>query len=214
MTDPLIDAVSQLRDAAPLVRRALALDARILVRVKLASDAVATYLRLPFGALVGRTLPASRPVTPVDRVVSGADLLAWLDGDAESAPKERDAQWRGALPPSRGWRRVESVPGDAIRDIVRKGAAALQEAAQREGVPGAQPRGEIADALLDSVVISAYDDDLQAEVTLRTCSAVTRMGFLPPGSQAGIDVAGRWLRVAAEYGSAYAEREGARLSLL
>lgn len=213
MSDPLIGAASQLRDAAPLVRRALELDARTLVRIKITAAAVASYLRLPFGVLVGRTLPVSGPVTAVDRVVSGRELLAWLDGDAEIAPAQRDAQWRGALPPSSGWHRVESVPGDIVREIVRKGAAALQGAAEREGVPGAQPRAEVAGALLDSVVITAREDDLQAEVSLRICSAVMRMGFLPPGSRAGIDIAGRWLRVAAEYGSAYAERKGAGFSL-
>jgi hypothetical protein len=39
-------------------------------------------------------------------------------------------------------------------------------------------------------------------------SALTRMGFLPRGSHAAVDIAGRWLRVAAEYGSVFAERGG------
>jgi hypothetical protein len=74
---------------------------------------------------------------------------------------------------------------------------------------GAQPRAEVTDALLDSVVLTVRaEGGLQAAITLRMVSALTRMGFLPRGSHAGVDVAGRWLRVAAEYGSVFAERGG------
>ncbi len=93
-----------------------------------------------------------------------------------------------------------------IRGLVRSGAQALQDAAAREGVPGAQPRAEVADALLDAVVLTADGGGRRAQVTLRTLSALTRMGFLPRGSSAAIDVAGRWVRVAAEYGSVFAGR--------
>jgi hypothetical protein len=56
-------------------------------------------------------------------------------------------------------------------------------------------------------------EGLSVEITLRTLSALTRMGFLPRGSHAAIDVAGRWVRVAAAYGSVYAERPGAGLTV-
>jgi hypothetical protein len=39
------------------------------------------------------------------------------------------------------------------------------------------------------------------------------MGFLPRGSHAAVDVSGRWIRVAAAYGSVYAERPGTGLGL-
>jgi hypothetical protein len=51
-------------------------------------------------------------------------------------------------------------------------------------------------------------------VTLRTLSALTRMGFLTRGSSAAIDVAGRWVRTAAEYGSVFAETDRGGLGLL
>src|SRR5207247_10052232 len=116
--------------------------------------------------------------------------------------------------PLGGRRRGETVPDSVVRDRVGKGAQALQQAAQREGVPGAQPRAEVADALLDSVVVTAQSGGLRAEVTLRTLSALTRMGFMPRGSRAAIDLSGRWLRVAAEYGSVYAERHGSGLTVV
>ena len=83
-------------------------------------------------------------------------------------------------------------------------------------MPGAQPRTEVADALLDSVVLTVSADagELSAPVTLRVLSALTRMGFLPRGSHVAVDTSGRWTRVAAEYGSVYAERPGLALHLL
>jgi hypothetical protein len=45
-------------------------------------------------------------------------------------------------------------------------------------------------------------------VTLRALSAVTRMGFLQRGGALHVDLAGRWIRLAAAYGSVYLERPG------
>ena len=156
---------------------------------------------------------------PIER--SHDALAAYADGSVrylnhaggasvvDEPPPARDEMWRSGRPPSSGWRRIETVPDGVVRGLVRSGALALKEAAQREGVPGAQPRAEVADALLDSVVITASDDDgRSAEVTLRALSALTRMGFLPRGGDTHIDVAGRWVRVVAQYGSVYLERPG------
>jgi hypothetical protein len=149
----------------------------------------------------------------VDTTVEGADLLAWLDGERTDPPEARDAQWRGGSPPTAGWQRIDRVPDADIRPLVRSGALTLKEAAEREGVPGAQPREAVADALLDSVVLTVSNGAHSVDVTLRTLSALTRMGFLPRGSHAAVDVSGRWIRVAAAYGSVYAERAGAALGL-
>ena len=136
------------------------------------------FVRLPFEVLVGRTVDVQWDGPEIDCAVEGQELLAWLDGESGDAPQARDTQWKGTIPPRLGWQRVETVPGDLIRDLVRKGAAALNDAAVREGVAGAQPRAEVADALLDSVVVTAHAGPLRAEVTLRALSALTRMGFL------------------------------------
>lgn len=214
MTSPIAEASAQLSDTAPLVRRAVSLDPRSLVRVKLGARSVTTFVRLPFNVLVGRTIKVDWGRDGIDCVVNARELLAWLDGTAREPPPARDALWHGTIPPGGGWRRVETIPASVVRDLVRKGAGALQEAAQREGVPGSQPRAEVADALLDSVVVTAHASGLRAEVTLRTLSALTRMGFMPPGSRAAIDLSGRWLRVAAEFGSVYAEQRGSGLTVL
>jgi hypothetical protein len=145
--------------------------------------------------------------------VRAADLLDWLDAAAD-APEPRDLDWRTGVPPVTGWQRIETVPDEVIRGLVRTGALALKDAAAREGVPGAQPRAEVADALLDSVVLTATDDTgARAEITLRALSALVRMGFLPRDGHAYVDAAGRWLRVVAEYGTVYLERPGQSLQL-
>jgi hypothetical protein len=200
----------ELTEMAPLLRRAVALDARALARIRTGPARVSVLVRLPFAVLVARTVAAQNDAQ-LDRTVAAADLLGWLDGTVSVPPEARDAAWRGATPPTTGWLRVDAVPDDVIRGLVRSGATALQEAASREGVPDAQPRAEVADALLDAVVLTADGGGRHAEVTLRVLSALTRMGFLPRGSSAAIDVAGRWVRVAGEYGSVFAEADSGLL---
>jgi hypothetical protein len=207
-----------LAELAPVLRRAVDLDARSLARFRLGPQAATVLVRLPFGVLVSRTVRVStrRPAS-LDLTARASEVLGWLDGTEPSAPSVRDLEWRTGLPPSSGWRRLDTVPDEVIRDLVRKGALALKEAAAREGVPDAQPRAEVADALLDSTVLTVADDaddaPAPAEITLRALSALTRMGFLRRGGSAHIDVCGRWNRVAGEYGTVYLERPGSGLLL-
>ncbi|HEY3088382.1 MAG TPA: hypothetical protein VGJ59_09990 [Jatrophihabitantaceae bacterium] len=210
----LADVTTQLAGIAPLARRVAGLDPRGLLRIRLDGRVAAAYALLPFGVLVGRTVRVDPGGVSIQCVVRARELISWLDGEVDEPPRRRDMKWRGALPPALGWRRVETVPDEVVRDVVRKGAATFRQAAAREGAPGAQPRAEVADALLDSVVLSATEGDLHAEITLRAMSALTRMGFLPRGSYVAIDVSGRWSRLAAEYGSVYTERPGMALGIV
>ena len=203
-------------DLAPVLRRAIELDPRSLARLRLGGSTATVLVRLPFAVLVSRTVDASPRDPSLDLTTRAADLLDWLDarpGRPAIDPPARDLEWRTGLPPTSGWRRVEEVPDTDLRPLVQSGALALKEAAEREGVPGAQPRAEVADALLDSVVLTATDGDVTAEITLRTVSALTRMGFLPRGGRAYIDVVGRWVRLVAEYGTVYLEKPGQSLGL-
>jgi hypothetical protein len=200
---------SQLLDLAPAARRAVALEARSVVRLRIGDGVASALIRLPFGVLVGRGIELDRPCPDIDTTLRAVDFLQWLDGERDRMPPPVDAMWRWPVPPVDGWQRVETVPDTVIRPLVRAGALTLKEAAEREGVPGAQPRAEVADALLDSVVLTVDSDDgAHAEVTLRALSALTRMGFLARGSSAHVDVAGRWTRVAAVYGSVFIESGG------
>ena len=197
-----------LAELAPVVRRAVALDASAIVRLRADESTLSVFVTLPFKVLVSRTVPVATSPLAADITVSGGELLAWVEDDGPE-PAARDVDWRGALPPRDGWRRLERVPDDVVRPLIRAGALALKDAAAREGVPGAQPRAEVADALLDSVVLTVSDDaGTTARVQLRTVSSLVRMGFVPRGSSVTIDVAGRWTRVSGEFGSAYAEAPG------
>jgi hypothetical protein len=200
-------------ELAPVLRRAVELDPRGLARLRLAGETATVLVRLPFGVLVSRTVSAPPRPDALDATVSAEELLAWQDENGPQ-PQPRDLEWRAGLPPHAGWYRVETLPDQVIRDVVRTGALALKDAAARDGMPNKQPRPEVADALLDSVVLTVSDDSgARAEVTLRTVSALTRMGFLPRGGHAYVDVAGRWIRVVAEYGTVYLERPGQALRL-
>jgi hypothetical protein len=207
---------AELAELAPVLRRAVTLDPAGLARLRASADQLSVLVRLPFGVLVARTIGTTRPHAALDVTVRADQLLGWLDDEQSPEPERHDSAWRAGLPPPRGWRRIDTVPDDVVRGLVRSGAQALKDAAAREGVPGAQPRAEVADALLDSVVltVSATDAAPGTPITLRLLSALTRMGFVPRGSHVAVDVAGRWTRVAAEYGSVYAERPGLGLQLL
>ncbi|MDP9117288.1 MAG: hypothetical protein M3O28_08585 [Actinomycetota bacterium] len=217
-----------LGDLAPVLRRAVNLDPRSLARLRLspgdppagrdaegAGPTACVLVRLPFGVLVSRTieLPGG-PVDNVDVAIHAGEFLAWLDGEQRDPPVQRNGQWRTGLPPSRGWQRVDTVPDAVVRDLVRAGALTVKQAAAGEGVPHAEPRAQVTDVLLDAVVLTVHDEDRSAQVTLRVLSAVLRMGFMPSGSHIAVDLAGRWTRVAARYGSVYAERAGRQLNLL
>ena len=213
------DALGEL---VPVVRRAAALDPRSLARFRLEGSTATAFVRLPFQVLVSRRVPAATS-QPIDITFDCTELLAWYDGERPEEPPARDVQWRSALPPGRGWHQVDTVPDGIVRDLVRKGALALTEAARSDAAPNAHQRSDIADALLDAVVLTVtagegadiHAAELHtAEVTLRALSALTRMGFLPRGSHIVVSVAGRWMRVAAEYGSVYLERPGLGIGIL
>jgi len=197
-----------LAELTPVVRRSVALDDGSLARIRSASRTVSVFVTLPFRVLVSRTVAVDAYIT-TDTTVRAADLLAWLDDPAAPVPEPHDEQWRGALPPRTGWQRLDEVPDEVVRNLVRTGALTLKSAAEREGVPGAQPRAEVADALLDSVVLTVSDHaGTTARIDLRTISSLVRMGFVPRGSHIAVDRAGRWTRISGEYGSAYAMERG------
>ncbi|HKC28649.1 MAG TPA: hypothetical protein VKB75_11620 [Jatrophihabitans sp.] len=201
-------------ELAPVLRRAVSLDPRSLTRLRLSGRAASVLVRLPFGVLVSRTVDVPEREQQLDLTARAGEVLDWLDAtDQPEQPQRRDLEWRTGLPPAAGWHRIETVPDDVIRPLVRTGALTLKDSA-REEFPNAHARQAFADALLDSVVLTVNDDTgTSAEVTLRAISSLTRMGFLARGGQAHVDTSGRWIRVAAEYGSVYLERPGQALSL-
>ena len=123
-------------------------------------------------------------------------------------PNRDDASWRGGRPPRTGWRRLDRVPAAVVRDLVRAGARAHVDA-------GDQGLGARAvDTLLDRPVLTVSEGKSTAEVTNRSLSALVAMGFLPHGGHIVVSVNRGWTRVAAEFGSVYAEPRRDGLVLL
>ena len=212
---PGLGVAADYSEVEPLLRRMADLDPAVLVRLRRQGEVLTALVRTPFGVLAARSVHTTPVDEPLDVAVAAADLLAWL-ADGAGVPARRDAEWRAALPPQTGWQRVDQVPDEVIRGLVRSGALALKEAAEREGVPNAQPRAEVADALLDSVVLTVTSeaDTAGVAITLRVLSALTRLGFLARDSHALVDRSGRWARVAAAYGTVYLETAPSGLSLV
>jgi hypothetical protein len=194
---------AELADFAPMAERALSADSGTLIRLRAALAAgpgqelgvIAGFVRLPYDVLAGRAI-AARVDEACDVTYSAADFLSWLDADGEpyaAEPARHDARWLTGLPPRSGWRRIEVVPDQAIREVVRSGALLARDATSR---PEQQ-------ALLDSIVLTVSDEGHSVQVPLGPLSALTRMGFLPRGSEAVVDTAPGWIRVAAAYGSTY-----------
>jgi len=191
-------------DAAAFLGRVVALEAGSLVRLRGGDGQVTAYARLPFGVLVSRTVAGS--VEPADVTFAAADLLGTLDapaGGAVAVPVRRDVEWRAALPPVSGWQRLDEVPGEVVRSLVRAGAATLR----------AVPAGAVATAgesLLDHESLRVSGAGRTAALPLRVLTALARMGFLgEPGTAARggdlvvVSAARGWVRLAAAYGSAY-----------
>jgi hypothetical protein len=194
-----------------------ALDPDALVRLRDGGRRVTGYSRLPFGVLVSRTVTGS--VRPVDVTVTAADLLRAMEplygrGGEVPLPAGRDVQWRAALPPLSGWQRMDEVPGDVVRSLVRAGAETL-----RAVPPGAA--ASAGESLLDHEALTVSAAGRTVAVPLRVLTAVAKMGFLgataaagranaPGGSEADLVVvsaSGGWVRLAAAYGSAYHHRQ-------
>lgn len=210
MTVSLLDR-SQVGDFAPLAERAVSVDAASLIRFRRGPATIAGYVRLPYDVLAGRTLAVPRAgEPPFDVTVAAADFLRWAAEGAgntaedsagqaaansagEQPPAAKDAHWLSALPPRRGWQRVELVPEAVIRDLIRSGASLAPTADSRRGQ----------EALLSSVVLTATAPGQRVEVPLGALSALTRMGFLPRDAQAAVDVAPGWIRVATTLGSTF-----------
>lgn len=201
-----------LGDLIPLLRRVEMLDPARPVRLRVDQAAqrgeapsISAFIALPFDVLVSRTLPWDDSYPSMDRTVALAALIDYLLGEGPEPPA-RDELWRGTLPPSRGWTRLDAIEDEVVRDRVRVGAAAVKELSG-QAAEGEQVRQTAIDALLDSVVLTVSSSEAEAQsapIPLRTLSALTRMGFVRSGSEVGVDVARGWIRVTAIFGAAYA----------
>jgi hypothetical protein len=191
-----------LNDFVPMVERVESIEAGSAVRLRATSDRIAGFVRLPFDVVGGRAVAADGDDS-VDITLVGAEFLRWtrLEG---AAPQRRDMLWIEALPPTDGWHRIETVPDSEIRPLVRTGAMLAKSMSSRTEQS----------ALLNGTVLHITHDQQTYPIPLRALSALTRMGFLPKGTDAAIDISAGWLRIAAGYGSTYIQRDDSPLKML
>jgi hypothetical protein len=222
-----LGGVTEAAALASFLGRLVALEPAAVVRLRSAAGRVTAYARLPFGVLVSRTVggagdpadvtvgagdllaalergragsphagressPTSWGVTlsgPPGERVAGTATVGW--------PRRRDMEWRAALPPVDDWVRLDSVPGDVVRRLVRAGREALR----------AVPAGAAAaagESLLDHESLTVTGAGRTAVLPLRVLGSLTRMGFLGEGAEpVVVSVAAGWTRLAGAYGSAY-----------
>jgi hypothetical protein len=190
-------------DAGAFLARLTRLDPSSLVRLRPLDDSrVALWARLPWDVLVTRTVLGS---PEADVTVLAADLLAALDGDGP-LPARRDEQWRWPLPPAKV-EVLERIPAGTVREIAAAAGQTLRSVAG--GGIGGRPVGDraVRDALLDHVAIKIFSEyaDEQIDVPMRLVQALIRMGFLGATTDDAVRVlrAGRWIGLAAAYGSGW-----------
>ena len=183
MTVPVVER----RDLGVFLGRVVRLDPGALVRIRPAGpDHLTLWAALPFDVLVSRTVPG---LWLDDATVSATELL-----DSES-PRRRDSEWRGSLPPERGWQVLDAVPSEVVRDLITAGQKAFRAA-------GTQAAGE---SLLDHETLRVRGDTPGAPevaVTFRLLLALARMAFL---GDRPVEVAscGPWVRLGADHGNVY-----------
>lgn len=196
-----------LLDFVPLARRVAAVEAGSPLRLRVSTDRLSAYVRLPYDVIAGRTISSDQPdLESGDVTYDATEFADWVEAGASPAqtPVRRDALWLGPLPPLSGWRRIEVVPDEEIRNVVRSGALLAPSATTRTGQQ----------SLLAATVLQVTRGEDSVEVPLGPLSALTKMGFLPRDSQAAIDVAPGWIRVAAAFGSTFVASGSNPLGLL
>ena len=201
-----------------LLARATGLDASATVRLR-QYDAthVEVFVTTPFDVVVARRCEGV--VGRDGAVVSAQTLLDALRTTPEHLLEEdgagvldlgpaRDPSWPGALPPATGFREIDSLPVDVVRELADKG----RQLARQFSGPMGPPK-----SLLNQTVLTVESAETQVEIPMRMIFACTSLGLIP-GFAASLNIPrhlrvagkGRWVRLDAPYGSVY---HSTRLSL-
>jgi hypothetical protein len=197
-----VTVVSDPRDMGVFLARLVRLDASAVVRVRpTGTDHLTLWARLPFDVLAARTVAGD---WPDDATVAAADLLAVVSGGGTfELPRRRDAEWRGSLPPERGWQHLDAIPADVVRKLVEAGGRAFRAA----GDAVAQVAGE---SLLDHETLRVSGENSpEVAVPFRLLLGLARMAFLGE-EPVTVAVVGAWVRLAADHGVVY-RRTGSAL---
>ena len=206
-------AVSAMRRAGAVMKRALVMDPGALVRLSAVGErSTDLFISTPLGCVASVRVPGQ---------VGGAGTVAYASDALEAIVAfepgqqtlnlgaDMDLMWVGSPPPQQGFELIDTVPGDVVRGLH------ADMATENEANSG--PMG-IARSLLEQQVLTVQrGNDAAASVALegRTIAALGGLRLVPePGEKlrdydyVRVSASGSWIRVDALVGSVYAPRPG------
>ncbi|MGJ4099608.1 hypothetical protein ACN4EB_05125 [Corynebacterium macclintockiae] len=216
-------AVSAMRRAGAVMKRALVMDPGALVRLSAVGErSTDLFISTPLGCVASVRVPgqvggagagssASAGAVAYASEALGA-IVAFEPGQQTlDLGTDMNLMWVGSLPPQQGFELIDTVPGDVLRGLH------ADMATENEANSG--PMG-IARSLLEQQVLTVQrteTSDATASVALegRTIAALGGLRLVPePGEKlrdydyVRVSASGSWIRVDALVGSVYAPRPG------
>ncbi|MGJ4170790.1 hypothetical protein [Corynebacterium macclintockiae] len=216
-------AVSAMRRAGAVMKRALVMDPGALVRLSAVGErSTDLFISTPLGCVASVRVPgqvggagagssASAGAVAYASEALGA-IVAFEPGQQTlDLGADMNLMWVGSLPPQQGFELIDTVPGDVLRGLH------ADMATENEANSG--PMG-IARSLLEQQVLTVQrteTSDATASVALegRTIAALGGLRLVPePGEKlrdydyVRVSASGSWIRVDALVGSVYAPRPG------
>ena len=206
-------AVSAMRRAGAVMKRALVMDPGALVRLSAVGErSTDLFISTPLGCVASVRVPGQAGGTGTVAYASDAleTIVAFEPGQQTlDLGADMDLMWVGSPPPQRGFELIDTVPGDVVRGLH------ADMAMENEANSG--PMG-IARSLLEQQVLTVQrGNDATASVALegRTIAALGGLRLVPePGEKlrdydyVRVSASGSWIRVDALVGSVYAPRPG------
>ena len=216
-------AVSAMRRAGAVMKRALVMDPGALVRLSAVGErSTDLFISTPLGCVASVRVPgqvggaAANSSASAGAVAYASEALGAIVGfepgqQTLDLGADVDLMWVGSLPPQQGFELIDTVPGDVLRGLH------ADMATENEANSG--PMG-IARSLLEQQVLTVQrteSSDATASVALegRTIAALGGLRLVPePGEKlrdydyVRVSASGSWIRVDALVGSVYAPRPG------
>lgn len=206
-------AVSAMRRAGAVMKRALVMDPGALVRLGAVGErSTDLFISTPLGCVASVRVPGQAGGTGTVAYASDAleTIVAFEPGQQTlDLGADMDLMWVGSPPPQQGFELIDTVPGDVVRGLH------ADMATENEANSG--PMG-IARSLLEQQVLTVQrGNDATASVALegRTIAALGGLRLVPePGEKlrdydyVRVSASGSWIRVDALVGSVYAPRPG------
>ncbi len=216
-------AVSAMRRAGAVMKRALVMDPGALVRLSAVGErSTDLFISTPLGCVASVRVPGqvggagTGDSASAGAVAYASEALGAIVGfepgqQTLDLGEDMDLMWVGSLPPQQGFELIDTVPGDVLRGLH------ADMATENEANSG--PMG-IARSLLEQQVLTVQrteSSDATASVALegRTIAALGGLRLVPePGEKlrdydyVRVSASGSWIRVDALVGSVYAPRPG------